>query len=76
MLRYAPACALAAIVFPDMVLGPQGELQLALANPKLLAGVAASASTCGAQHAADHRVRHAGADTVACVSCFWQHRLR
>ena len=41
MLRYAPACALAAIVFPDMLLGPQDELQLALANPKLLAGVAA-----------------------------------
>ena len=41
MLRYAPACALAAIVFPDMVLGPQGELQLALANPKLIAGIAA-----------------------------------
>ncbi|CAH0241674.1 hypothetical protein SRABI118_02732 [Massilia sp. Bi118] len=41
MLRYAPACALAAIVFPDMVLGPQGELQLALSNPKLIAGIAA-----------------------------------
>ena len=41
MLRYAPACALAAIVFPDMVLGPDGDLQLALANPKLLAGLAA-----------------------------------
>ena len=43
MLRYAPACALAAIVFPDMVLGPQGDLQLALSNPKLLAGLAALA---------------------------------
>ena len=41
MLRYAPACALAAIVFPDMLLGPQDELQLALANPKLIAGIAA-----------------------------------
>lgn len=41
VLRYAPACALAAIVVPDMVLGPQGEVQLALANPKLLAGLAA-----------------------------------
>jgi len=41
MLRYAPACALAAIVFPDMLLGPRGELQLALANPKLIAGIAA-----------------------------------
>jgi hypothetical protein len=76
MLRYAPACALAAIVAPDMVLGPQGELQLALANPKLLAGLAALGFTCGGGHAADHRVRDAGADTVACVSCFRQHRLR
>ena len=41
MLRYAPACALAAIVGPDLVLGQQGELQLALDNPKLLAGIAA-----------------------------------
>jgi branched-subunit amino acid transport protein len=41
MLRYAPACALAAIVFPDMVLGPQGDLHVSLANPKLLAGLAA-----------------------------------
>jgi len=41
MLRYAPACALAAIVFPDMVLGAQGDMQLAWSNPKLLAGLAA-----------------------------------
>jgi branched-subunit amino acid transport protein len=41
ILRYAPACALAAIVGPDLVLGQQGELQMTLANPKLLAGVAA-----------------------------------
>jgi branched-subunit amino acid transport protein len=41
VLRYAPACALAAIVGPDLVLGPQGDLQLGLGNPKLLAGVAA-----------------------------------
>jgi branched-subunit amino acid transport protein len=40
MLRYAPACALAAIVAPDLVLGQQGELQLSLINPKLLAGIA------------------------------------
>jgi len=40
MLRYAPACALAAIVGPDLVLGQQGELQMTLGNPKLLAGVA------------------------------------
>lgn len=41
MLRYAPACALAAIVGPDLVLGQQGELQLGLDNPKLLGGLAA-----------------------------------
>ncbi|WP_296942345.1 AzlD domain-containing protein [uncultured Massilia sp.] len=41
MLRYAPACALAAIVGPDLVLGPQGGMELSLANPKLLAGAAA-----------------------------------
>jgi branched-subunit amino acid transport protein len=41
MLRYAPACALAAIVGPDLLIDPQGELQLALSNPKLLAGLAA-----------------------------------
>jgi branched-subunit amino acid transport protein len=41
MLRYAPACALAAIVAPDFMLGPQGDIQLAVTNPKLLAGIAA-----------------------------------
>ncbi len=41
MLRFAPACALAAIIAPDLLLGPQGQLQLALSNAKLLAGVAA-----------------------------------
>ena len=41
VLRYAPACALAAIVAPDLLLGSSGELQLAVSNPKLLAGVAA-----------------------------------
>ncbi len=39
MLRYAPACALAAIVAPDFMLGPQGEIELAVTNPKLLAGI-------------------------------------
>ena len=43
MLRYAPACALAAIVVPGHGAGPQGDMQLALANPKLLAGLAALA---------------------------------
>lgn len=41
MLRYAPACALAAIIGPDFLIDAQGETQLTLANPKLLAGVAA-----------------------------------
>jgi branched-subunit amino acid transport protein len=40
VLRYAPACALAAIIAPDLVLGPSGQLNLALSNPKLLAGLA------------------------------------
>ena len=41
VLRYAPACALAAIIAPDLLLGSAGQLQLTAANPKLLAGVAA-----------------------------------
>jgi branched-subunit amino acid transport protein len=41
MLRYAPACALAAIIGPDLALDPQGGLQLGLDNPRLLAGLAA-----------------------------------
>jgi branched-subunit amino acid transport protein len=43
ILRYAPACALAAIVAPDFMLGPQGDIQLAVTNPKLLAGIVAVA---------------------------------
>ena len=41
VLRYAPACALAAIIAPDLLLGSAGQLQLTAANPKLLAGIAA-----------------------------------
>ena len=41
-LRYAPACALAAIIAPDLLL-PSGALQPDFGNPKLLAGIAASA---------------------------------
>jgi branched-subunit amino acid transport protein len=41
ILRYAPACALAAIIAPDILLGTHGELQMAVTNPKLLAGLAA-----------------------------------
>lgn len=43
MLRFAPACALAAIVAPDIALGAGGELNISLANPKLLAGLASIA---------------------------------
>jgi branched-subunit amino acid transport protein len=41
ILRYAPACALAAIIAPDVLLGSHGELEMAVTNPKLLAGLAA-----------------------------------
>ena len=42
-LRYAPACALAAIIAPDLLQNGGGQLNLALSNPKLLAGLAAVA---------------------------------
>ncbi|NRR29226.1 AzlD domain-containing protein [Oxalobacteraceae bacterium] len=42
VLRYAPACALAAIIAPDLVLN-EGQVQLALGNYKLIAGVLAAA---------------------------------
>jgi branched-subunit amino acid transport protein len=41
VLRYAPACALAAIIAPDLLLNGGGQLNLGGANPKLLAGLAA-----------------------------------
>jgi branched-subunit amino acid transport protein len=41
MLRYAPACALAAIIGPDLLLDAGGKVHLALGNAKLLAGIAA-----------------------------------
>ena len=40
MLRYAPACALAAIIGPDLLLDGAGQVHFELGNPKLLAGVA------------------------------------
>ena len=40
MLRYAPSCALAAIIGPDLLLAPE-SLQFTLLNGKLLAGIAA-----------------------------------
>lgn len=38
-LRYAPACALAAIIAPELFL-THGALQLDFGNPRLVAGVA------------------------------------
>ncbi len=40
-LRYAPACALAAILVPDFVLN-EGQFALTWSNPKLVAGVLAA----------------------------------
>lgn len=40
-LRYAPACALAALIIPDLLLS-NGEVALSFDNPKLLAGIAAT----------------------------------
>ena len=41
MLRFAPACALAAIVAPDLLLDNAGGIALAYDNFKLVAGIAA-----------------------------------
>ena len=41
VLRYAPACALAAIVGPDLAFAGGQQLQLTAANPRLLAGLVA-----------------------------------
>ncbi|WP_028102055.1 AzlD domain-containing protein [Pseudoduganella violaceinigra] len=43
MLRYAPACALAAIIGPDLLLDPQGTVEFSIHNYKLIAGIAAIA---------------------------------
>ncbi len=42
MLRYAPACALAGIIAPEILLGSTQELAISLANPKLMAAIAAT----------------------------------
>jgi branched-subunit amino acid transport protein len=39
-LRYAPACALAAIIVPDLLMN-NGQLQISFMNDKLLSGIAA-----------------------------------
>ena len=41
-LRYAPACALAAIIVPDMFIN-NNQIDFSLANPKCLAGLIAAA---------------------------------
>lgn len=41
-LRYAPACALAAIIAPDLLV-TDGALHAGIGNPKLFAGMAAVA---------------------------------
>ncbi len=38
-LRYAPACALTAIIAPDLLLAA-GDVQLTPGNPRLVAGIA------------------------------------
>ncbi|QYF95685.1 AzlD domain-containing protein [Massilia sp. PAMC28688] len=42
MLRYAPACALAAIIAPDLFMVGESDPVVSLMNPKLIAGVAAT----------------------------------
>lgn len=41
-LRYAPACALAAIIMPDLLMN-NGHILVSMTNPKLIAGIAATA---------------------------------
>ncbi|MDO8700838.1 MAG: AzlD domain-containing protein [Undibacterium sp.] len=41
-LRYAPACALAAIIVPDFLL-TEGQMAIGFDNPRLIAGIAATA---------------------------------
>lgn len=43
-LRYAPVCALTALITPELFLSA-GTLDLSIANPKLIAGFAAAAIT-------------------------------
>ena len=43
MLRYAPSCALAAIIGPDLLLDAQGVAEFSFHNYKLIAGAAAIA---------------------------------
>lgn len=45
-LRYAPVCALMALIAPELALA-DGALALSLDNPKLVAGIAAGAVVLG-----------------------------
>lgn len=42
MLRYAPACALAAIIAPDLILAADGQPLLDSSNLKLVSGIVAT----------------------------------
>ena len=42
-LRYAPACALMALVAPELFV-TQGAIDVSFANPRLIAGIAAAAT--------------------------------
>lgn len=42
MLRYAPACALAAIIAPDLILAADGQPVLDASNFKLVSGIVAT----------------------------------
>lgn len=42
-LRFAPACALVAIIAPDLLLDSQQHLNFSLANDRLIAGILATA---------------------------------
>ena len=59
-LRYAPACALSAIIAPDLLLA-DGQLQLGLGNPRLLAGFAGNRHFLAhSQHDRHHLWRNGG----------------
>lgn len=48
-LSYAPAAAMAAIIFPDLVT-TGGAVEISLANPKLLAGIGVGAFFLATRH--------------------------
>lgn len=42
MLRYAPACALAAIIAPDLLMDERNAMAISLLNPKMIAALVAT----------------------------------